>query len=244
MRGCQVKWSAVIMLFALGSARAQQIVTDRPDQTESAAIVPLGLVQWEGGILVEWEDADAETRWMTPTSLVRLPIHEKLELRWVYNQNRVRNEQSTLGASSTTDMELGVKWNVLDGTTNGHMLAVLSHWALPTGGESGGGSSHKLCLSHDVGEAWALGYNVGCLWDNGMDGWAYALAVGRAIGGGWSIYAEPYGTWTNEAGHRAAMDAGFTWLQNDRIQWDWSMAIGLNHDFGYQSIGLSWLLGD
>ena len=119
MRG--IKWSVVVVFFALGNATAQEIVTDRPDQTESAAIVPLGLVQWEGGVLVEWEDAEAETRWMTPTSLVRLPVNEKLELRWVYNQNRVRSEQSTLGASSTTDMELGVKWNVLDGATNGPM---------------------------------------------------------------------------------------------------------------------------
>lgn len=225
---------------------AQEIVTDRPDQTESAAIVPVGLVQYEGGVLFEWSDfMQSERDWLVPNSLVRLPVSEDVELRLVHNRVAKQWVDEARWDPAVTDLEVGVKWNVLDGTRNGTMLAVLSHWALPTStNQPALASSHKLCISHDVGPKWALGYNVGALMSRGFEGWMYTLAIGRSLGNGWSIYAEPYGEWTEATGHLAAFDAGFTWLSSDRVQWDWSMAVGLNHTFGYQALGVSWLLGD
>lgn len=234
--GCLTLW--------ITAASGQTIVTDRPDQTESAAIVPLGMVQWEGGVLVQWEEDRTTTDWMTPTSLVRLPIHQSLELRWVYNQHRRRSNESALGDGATSDMQVGAKWNLLDGTgTGGHMLALLSHWELPVSGGSGVPSSHKVSVRHNIGPDWALAYNVGALLDDGWNGWMYTLSVGRGLGKGWSVFMEPFGSVTAEGTHLASADAGFTWLYSDRIQWDWSMAVGLNHAFHYQSLGLSVLVG-
>lgn len=243
-------WKLLHVCCLLGivvTGTAQEIVTDRPDQTESAAIVPLGLVQYEGGVLFEWSDfIQSERDWLVPNSLVRLPVAEQLELRLVHNRVAKQWVEEERWDQAVTDLEVGVKWNVLDGSQNGTMLAVLSHWALPTSlNQPTLASSHKLCVSHDVGPDWALGYNVGALMGGGnFEGWMYTFAVGRSLGKGWSIYAEPYGEWTEATGHLASFDAGFTWLASDRVQWDWSMAVGLNHTFGYQALGVSWLVGD
>lgn len=236
--GCTLAWAS--------TSSAQEIVTDRPDQTESAAIVPVGLVQYEGGVLFEWSDfMQSERDWLVPNSLVRLPVSEDVELRLVHNRVAKQWVDEDRWDPAVTDLEVGVKWNVLDGTRNGTMLAVLSHWALPTStNQPALASSYKLCISHDVGPKWAVGYNVGALMSQGFEGWMYTFAIGRSLGNGWSIYAEPYGEWTEATGHLAAFDAGFTWLSSDRVQWDWSMALGLNHTFGYQALGVSWLLGD
>lgn len=226
-------WKVIYFLLGLGigfanTSRAQTIVTDRPDQTESATIVPLGMLQWEGGVLSETGD------WTIPNSLFRLPVREDFEFRWVYNRQ-----------PSSVDMEVGFKWNVLDGERNGTMLAILSHWAMPTSAEqSDWGSSHKICVSHDVGDQWALGYNLGVQGANSTWDMLYTLAIGRSVWKGWSVYAEPYGTYDLDTGLEARFDAGVTWLQNSRTQWDWSYGWGLNDSYQYQAIGLSWLIGE
>ena len=246
-----MKWNTPFLFVGLltigaSTTQAQEIVTDRPDQTESAAIVPLGMLQYEGGLLVEWSDfMQSERDWLIPNTLLRLPVSESVELRLVHNRSAKHLQWEDRWEPTLTDIEVGVKWNLLDGSQSGTMLAVLSHWALPTSANQPElASSHKLCLSHDVGPDWALGYNVGALWSSGLEGFMYTFAVGRSLGKGWSIYVEPYGEWTEAGGHLASFDAGFTWLASDRVQWDWSFAKGLNHEYGYQALGLSWLLGD
>ena len=81
-----MKWNTsflVVGLLTIGAttSQAQEIVTDRPDQTESAAIVPLGMLQYEGGLLVEWSDfMQSEQDWLIPNTLFRLPVSESVEL--------------------------------------------------------------------------------------------------------------------------------------------------------------------
>jgi len=96
----------ILMAMATFSARAQQmepIVTDRPDQTESASIVPAGWLQIEAGFLQEslaqraraldgttHDDALSGTSMQMPGMLLRFGVTEVMELRlgtaWVHEE--------------------------------------------------------------------------------------------------------------------------------------------------------------
>ena len=71
----------LIMPVGTGVARAQspEMVTDRPDQTESATVVPWGLLQVETGYLFA-RDGDVDG-YAVPGTLFRLGLGGRLELR-------------------------------------------------------------------------------------------------------------------------------------------------------------------
>ena len=90
-------FTCILLITTVFSARAQQmesIVTDRPDLTESASIVPVGWLQVEAGFLQEslaqrayaldgtpHDDALSGTSMQIPGLLLRFGVTEVMELR-------------------------------------------------------------------------------------------------------------------------------------------------------------------
>ncbi|MDA0912265.1 MAG: transporter [Bacteroidetes bacterium] len=235
-----VVFVALALSFAIAESLAQDfvIVTDRPDQTESAAVVPKGnLLQLETGVMIEWEDWNTDRTWIAPTTLLRVPLLKDLEFRYVYNRYQIIEVGSEGQANGGFDNQVGFKWSIADGSkSNGTQLALLMHFETQKSG-NGRNPTVMLCVSHDIGENWALGYNIGVQND---EDFKFAISLGRSLNEKLSIYIEPYGALDNEEYN---VDWGIVWLQNNRLQWDWSMAVGLNHQFYYQAIGASYLLG-
>ena len=71
-----------VFLFILFSKVlfSQDIITDRPDQTESAVVVGEKKIQIESGILNQ-QETDGERRLSAPINLFRYGISKKVELR-------------------------------------------------------------------------------------------------------------------------------------------------------------------
>ncbi len=232
---------------------AQTINTDRPDQTESSAVVPGGSLQWECGFSSTWTPTFGGTvrELAVPNSLFRVSLHEKFELRVVHQLNRISHvawggEEPV--AEGTSDVELGTKIQLWQREGSRTEIAYLGHAVLPTGDEGVTGAPkygmvNKLCISHDVGPDWALGYNLGYDNANAQGTFTYALAIGKAINDQLGVYFEPYGEVDASSGmHLASFDAGLTLLSSDQWQWDISYGTGLNHRMNYTAIGFSWLV--
>ena len=198
---------AVLLALALPvSLAAQTINTDRPDQTESSAVVPAGSLQWECGFSSTWTPTFGGTvrELAVPNSLFRVSLHEKFELRVVHQLNRISDVAwggEDQIAEGTSDVQLGTKiqlWQREDSRTE---IAYLGHAVLPTGDPDLNGSStgmvNKLCISHDVGPDWALGYNLGYDIADEQGTFTYALAIGKAINDQLGVYFEPYGEMAN-----------------------------------------------
>ena len=119
----------LIAQVGTGVARGQSpdLVTDRPDQTESATIVPRGLLQVEMGYLFA-RDGDVDG-YAVPGTLFRLGLGGRLELR-IGHVGIVGGA----GRHGAGDSELGAKINLI---TRGDgwrpELALLSGLSLPTG---------------------------------------------------------------------------------------------------------------
>lgn len=246
----------VIMTFVMGFTcmvtQAQTINTDRPDQTESSAVVPAGSFQWECGFSAMWTPTFGGTvrELALPNSLYRISLHEKFELRVVHQLNR--NTGLNWGAENvmmegTSDVQIGTKIQLWQREGSRTEVAYLGHAVLPTGDSEvtelwmDYGMVNKLCISHDVGPDWALGYNLGYDIVDEQGTFTYALAIGKAINDQFGLYFEPYGEVANGI-HLASFDAGLTLLSSDQWQWDISYGTGINHRMNYTAVGFSWLV--
>ena len=112
-----------------GVARGQSpdMVTDRPDQTESATVVPRGLLQVETGYLFA-RDGDVDG-YAVPGTLFRLGLGGRLELR-IGHVGIVGGA----GRHGAGDSELGAKINLIARADGWRPeLALLSGLSLPTG---------------------------------------------------------------------------------------------------------------
>lgn len=235
----------VTMVFGYVNA---QIVTDRPDQTESSSTIGPGDLQIEGGILVAYE-ADAAAlasnrQFLLPTNLLRYGLTDWIELRFVsqFETGRI----SDVNVQGISDLQIGIKIQLLQDENKNAEIALLSHFVFPTGTQelTAGvvGMINKLCMSYDLSDNVGLGYNVGLSYLGEDIDLTYTLALGTSVNDKVGIYIEPYGQVTEFEEFVLNFDTGFTYLANDNLQLDFSFGTGVTHNMNYISVGASWLM--
>jgi len=238
----------VIMMTMIFGYMNAQIVTDRPDQTESSATVGAGDLQIESGILVAYEGGSSFTssdrQLLLPTNLLRYGLTKGIELRLLSQFETQRIYDKNIQGIS--DLEIGTKIQILQDDSKNAEIAFLSHLVFPTGTEeltSGSlGIINKFCMSYPLTDDIGLGYNVGLNYlGEGID-LTYSLAIGTSVNDKVSVYAEPYGQLTEFEEFVLNFDAGFVYLANDNLQFDFSFGTGISHKMNYISIGASWLM--
>lgn len=239
----------IVLLYG-GVVYGQSIETDRPDQTESSATVPKSTFQIESGIGVEIRNSDhsgtlnAERDFLLPTSLFRIGLVNRLELRIVNNlryqvYNGAFDAKRTFGID---DIEIGFKAQIANGDGLKPQISIMSHLVLPTGTITNGkyGNISKILISHAFSNGIALGYNLGYgYFGKGQGDFLYSLAIGFPITEKLGTYAEAYGSIFNMTDFDANVDGGFTYLLKDNIQLDYSFGLGISTRMNYQAVGCS-----
>lgn len=229
-------FAAPALVLAVGTASAQtpDLVTDRPDQTESAAAVPRGLVQVETGYLLSRDDG-VDT-FEAPGTLVRIGLGARTELR--VGHAGVIGSGRRHGAG---DSEVGAKVNLIeaaDGWTP--QMAVIGGLSLPTGDErfssDGVDSSILMAFAHELSPRLSLGYNLGAAWESSPDrpdreaSLLYTLALGIGVTDRLGAYLEVFGN-RRTSGRAAAdvsVDGGITFLLTRTMQFDLFVGRGLH----------------
>ena len=190
-----------LLLVSAGYAgdQAPDLVTDRPDQTESSETVPPGYVQFEFGWTHAEDDDGADvTTDSFPEMLVRLGVAEDLEFRfgfagytWEDVDAPGEASQSEHGAG---DLEVGLKWRFWSESGYRPQTALLAGTTLPTGATGFSSErfdpSVRLACSHTLTETLGLGYNLGTSWVTEEDAFGdrhteafavYTVALGIAL---------------------------------------------------------------
>ena len=232
-----------LILLAGFTKMNAQIITDRPDQTESSSTVGLGNLQIESGYLVSFE-ADTKST-LAPTSLFRYGITKGIELRFLSQFETAKQNDITIKGIS--DLEIGTKIQLFQKEEVNTEIAFLSHVILPTGSKGFSsekvGTINKLSISHNLTDNTSIGYNIGYDYFGEEKGNAtYSIALGIAINEKVGVYIEPFGSFENFENHIANFDTGFTYLQNNNLQFDFSFGTGINQTNNYISVGASWLI--
>lgn len=224
---------ALLLFGWTAPADAQDpLITDRPDFTESAAVIERGHVQLEGGTtFTRFEDTDELA---LGEILLRIGIAPRLELRLAPG-SYVWIDGPEEEVDGLEDAAIGAKAMLAEGEIP---VAVLFGTSVPTGSHDVGGGvwepEVKLALAREAGNA-SMGTNVGWVWTEGEDerlhrGLASAT-VGLPLGERAGLFLETYGFVTEGAGgEEAYFDAGVTRLLSDDFQLDARLGVGLGAD--------------
>jgi hypothetical protein len=219
------------------------LVTDRPDFTESAEVVGLWVLQFEGGATVSGESPDGVSvrTFGTPFALVRLGITEKLELRFGtdgYLQETTKVLESTTRVSGMADVGVGAKLKLLDEGETRPNLAIIPAISLPSGSQeftsSGYDPSLNFAWAKSLPKGFGLGGNVKFQYSTEDEDRFFQHAVSFSLGlglfGDTAAYGEVYqvGPITKDGHDLWMFDAGLTHALGNNAQLDLSVGRSLS----------------
>ncbi len=214
-----------VCVGAATGARAE-LVTDRPDFTESAQTILSGIWQIETG--ASWLDLEPESALALPEALVRTGLSERWELRIGLPDFVDVGNQSGL-----TDASLGVKFAI--GSLGPGDLAVIGEVALPTGDDEFSTDSYDptaiLIYGQDLADGWSLGSQIGVsslsVGDEDLTVVAPTLVFGREFRPDWGVFYELAAEIPDEGRSSVVFHTGVTWAHRANGQWDAHVASGL-----------------
>ena len=241
---------AILCTLSVVSIRAQgtppELITDRPDRTESSYVVPRGLWQFELG----WGHGEVSDQGehfkfdQVPESLVRYGLLDRLELRIGWNgiQGQSAGDERSSGAGDT---QLGVKVGLWDQRGVVPRAALLLGVSLPSGSRQFStrrtDPGIRLAISNDLTERLSLGVNLGVAWQTTEEENAdrdtfprglYTLALGIAAFEKTGFFIEYFGDTALNGSTGAAnnFDGGLTRLVRPNVQLDFAIGKGLSRE--------------
>jgi len=227
-----------------------ELITDRPDQTESSAIIPLRLLQIETGFVMEQITSGNITMnsYAYNTTLLRYGLLKNFELRLglEFLGSNTPDSPSGLGPLHT-----GFKAKIMNENGWKPEMAILAGVNLPFTANDyyapeNTAAGFRFAFSHTLSEKLSLGYNLGAEWDgtSASPGFFYSLALGISLTERLGMFAESFGIIPESGVAEHMLDAGVTFLVLSNLQFDVSGGVGLNEVSRdhFVSFGLSYRL--
>ncbi len=248
-----------LLILVAGHTFSQSLVTDRPSQTDASSTVGKGVLQIESAFSFMTEDFETtlnstfalvpgrQQTFALPTVALRLGISDRLELRLITQPELQQTFVEGAGTNKVfgvSDLQAGFKINVLQSEEKRPEIAIISHILLPTGTEgiSVGeyGAINKVSVTHFLSQKHSLSYNLGHSYPGfGNGDLLYSLIWSVSLTDRVGVFAEAYGQLANMDFFMLNADAGFTYLINDDVQFDYSFGVGITQNMNYHAIGLS-----
>jgi hypothetical protein len=227
--------AAVIGCYSCLAQTSQipEIVTDRPDITESSIVIPLGSVQVENGFT--WTRDPRTSAIDLPEMLVRLGLWERTEVR-ITAPNYLDRADGQHVLSGLGDTSIGIK-EQLGPLRGAFEVAVIVALSVPTGVDRV--SSHsfdpfvKVPWSRDLKKGWSVGGMQSIFYQT--DGgrrkliWEPTFYVEREIGKHADVFVESSGDYCRGASSRQLIHFGTAYRITARHQVDFHFGFGLTH---------------
>jgi hypothetical protein len=223
-----------LALTACSVASAQDttpIVTDRPDVTESAIVVPQWRVQAENGLT--WTLLDGQHTVSGTESLLRLGIGQRFELRFGL-PDYFLNVSPGSRPHGFSDSSLGFKQQL--GPLPGRIeLSVIMATSFPTG--TSGVTTHgvdpfvKLPWSRDLQSGWSVGGMQSFFWTTENERrnptWESTFYVEKEVTEPWAVFVEYAGDYSHFDSPRQLMHVGTMYRVGRHHQLDVHVGFGL-----------------
>ncbi len=227
-----------------------QLVTDRPDFTDSTEVVGPGLLQLELGF-ASVRHTEQGARWVTnaaPLPLLRLGLSRRFELRIGGAGYVWRSAGGRRRGGGMAGVQLGAKIKLLDEGNRAPGVALIPSLALPVGTDdlsrSGYDPSIVVAFSKGLPRGFAVGANFGFAAVANPDGRflrkSASITVSRALAlAGLSGFAEAYaaGPETRSGGSFWVGAAGVTRPLGSDVQVDFHMERSIAGPFPFWTFG-------
>jgi hypothetical protein len=202
-------------ICAAQSIASPELVTDRPDFTESSEAVGHRVIQIESGFTFEQTD-DTAHQVTAPQLLVRVGVGRRFELRFAgdgFVSQSVETPAGLVRTGGHSDAEIGAKWKFFDQPAVGFDMAVIPFLSLPTASDGFGlsGNFNAASVTSEAGRAWEREASV---------------SLGRGFDGEWGAYWETYGSFS-EGGCDCTVNTGVTHALGDSGQVDVEVGRGV-----------------
>lgn len=218
-----------------------EMITDRPDATESPNTVPLKSVQIEtGGLFVSNKNNGIKTElWNFNNTLIRYGILKNLELRLAFAVSETReginNENLKVVANGFSPLVLGAKVAITEEKGLLPDIGLMIHMSFPFLASEDykpetTGVSFRFAFAHTLSEKSSLSYNLGARWldDSPEAAYIYTISYGYSITEKIGAYAEIYGNFPESSSSNHYWDAGLTYLIKYNLQLDATVGSGLS----------------
>ncbi len=237
----------LFLLFNIFILKAQndlpELITDRPDQTESSSVVPLHSFQIETGFIQEKQETDIskQTSYVYNAILLRYGLLANFELRlgleYLGDNTKFKNTNIIHSTSGFSPLYTGFKVQIAKEHTWKPEIAFLGGMVLPfTAAEAYkptySSANIRFAFSHTLSERFSLGYNLGVEWDGdtAIPAYFYSLVIGYGYSNKLGAFLESYGLIPEKGDSEHLLDAGLTYLLQPNFQFDLSGGIGLNNN--------------
>lgn len=239
--------SFLLLLFSLVgyTQNIEPIQADRPDQTETPAIVPIGMFQVETGFTFQKNDKKS-TLFSLPTTLWKYGVNENFELRLI--TEFISEENNISKSNGFNPIYVGFKVKLTNEKGIIPKTSFISHISLPNVASSKYKTDFyapefRFVMQHTLNEKLSLSYNLGAEWDGFTPEptFIYTLTTGYSISDKLGSYIElfGFGPQNNKANH--SFDGGLTYLINNNFMLDLSSGVGITNNAPdyYTAIGFS-----
>lgn len=223
------------------------ISADRPDQTESANLVPKGYMQMEFGFGIE--DTDPGFIYVYPNSLLKFGVNDNFELRLIAQYITIQDEDES-ELSGFLPIAVGIKSRLTEQQGVWPKVSFLGHLRIPGVVSDDFESTYlapdlRLAFQHGISDFFSVSYNIGVIWD-GDDPepfFIYSLSPGfsfKRLG----VFMEGYGFLPQRRNQdiQFRVDAGLTFLIGNDFLLDVSVGKGItdNAPESFVSTGFSY----
>jgi Putative MetA-pathway of phenol degradation len=239
-----------LLLLCTTTLRAQveKIDTDRPDQTESSAIVPKHYFQAEIGFNKE-NLSGRDYELIHPTALLKYGLKKfEFRLEATYKtayEHLIPNPTSTTGFEP---IEIGFKAALSEEKKILPKTSLIVHLGIPALGSKAFRTDHlipsfRFTMQNSITDNIAIGYNLGAEWDGytSTPTWIYTFAPGFNLGEKWYAYIEAFGFIRKNETPQHSLDAGIAYYINPDIKLDISGGGGISRAApkNYVAVGFS-----
>jgi len=221
---------------------SEDLITDRPDQTESPSPVSKGSIQIETGFFYKNSEHQNinEKSYGYNTSLLRYGLLDNLELRLGFDYLETKTELNDLEFGNRdagfSPLLLGVKVGIAKEKGLLPEIGLLGHLHLPFSASKEvrpetTGVDFRFSFSHTLTENSSISYNLGAQWgeDSPEASYLYTLVYGYDLNEKFGLYVEVYGDLPEDDNSGHFWDAGITYKPKNNIQLDALIGTGFDN---------------
>jgi hypothetical protein len=228
------------------SQEIEPIQADRPDQTETPAIVPQGMFQVETGFTFQNNTADYK-RNSLPTALWKYGVNKNFELRLIteFLSEEIMKEK----VSGFTPIYIGFKVALTEEKGIIPKTSFIGHIGLPNAASNEYKTDFvfpkfRFVMQHSLSQKMSFSYNLGAEWDgfSPEPTFIYTVTTGYSITEKLGSYIELFGFIPQVQQSNHSFDGGITYLINNNFMLDLSSGIGISENApkNYIALGFSY----
>jgi hypothetical protein len=224
----------VFVSISIYSQTKEPIEADRPDQTETPAIVPVGMFQAENGFTFQKNNFESTT-FSLPSTLWKYGVNENFELRLITEFVSEKNQLEK--STGLLPLFIGFKVKLTNEKGIVPKTSFIANIGLPKTATSNYKINYlapefRFTMQHTLSEKLILGYNIGAEWDgfSAQPTFVYTLTTGYSLTQKLGYYIELFGFLPQNDKSKHNFDGGFTYLINNNFMVDLSSSIGITNN--------------